>query len=241
MSRPFFRPLFLARQASANSPRDRSFGTTAPARTGRLSNAVCPDLKIFALGCAPLRRHMGARYCRRSSIRRCLTRCRRTCRPATLKKVPPRVVSGPTLLTGLIHCAKCGGAMTIRTGQGWPLSLLCLFDKGTAGADRLRWHDGANGEARRSGSQASGGMASPTRPAGGYPVCGAGPATGTGNPQTRLRGGPQQASHRNRPAAKATLLTQSRTTLPTSATLTSRIALRRSRQRAIRRRPMRSA
>src|SRR5690606_1030665 len=23
------------------------------------------------------------------------------------KKVPPRVVSGPTLLTGLIHCAKC--------------------------------------------------------------------------------------------------------------------------------------
>src|SRR3546814_10535492 len=34
------------------------------------------------------------------------------------KKVPPRVVSGPTLLTGLIHCAKCGGAMTIRTGKG---------------------------------------------------------------------------------------------------------------------------
>jgi len=27
-------------------------------------------------------------------------------------------VSGPTLLTGLIHCAKCGGAMTIRTGKG---------------------------------------------------------------------------------------------------------------------------
>lgn len=34
------------------------------------------------------------------------------------KKVPPRVVSGPTLLTGLIHCATCGGAMTIRTGKG---------------------------------------------------------------------------------------------------------------------------
>ena len=28
------------------------------------------------------------------------------------------VTSGPTLLTGLIHCAKCGGAMTIRTGKG---------------------------------------------------------------------------------------------------------------------------
>jgi site-specific DNA recombinase len=34
------------------------------------------------------------------------------------KVTPPRVVSGPTLLTGLIHCAKCGGAMTIRTGKG---------------------------------------------------------------------------------------------------------------------------
>jgi DNA invertase Pin-like site-specific DNA recombinase len=30
----------------------------------------------------------------------------------------PQVVGGPTLLTGLIHCAKCGGAMTIRTGKG---------------------------------------------------------------------------------------------------------------------------
>ena len=34
------------------------------------------------------------------------------------KVVPARMVSGPTLLTGLIHCAKCGGAMTIRTGKG---------------------------------------------------------------------------------------------------------------------------
>lgn len=34
------------------------------------------------------------------------------------KKVPPQVVGGPTMLTGLIHCAKCDGAMTIRTGKG---------------------------------------------------------------------------------------------------------------------------
>jgi len=34
------------------------------------------------------------------------------------KVIPARVVSGPTMLTGLIHCAKCGGAMTIRTGKG---------------------------------------------------------------------------------------------------------------------------
>ncbi|HKM55556.1 MAG TPA: recombinase family protein, partial [Isosphaeraceae bacterium] len=32
--------------------------------------------------------------------------------------VPPRVVSGPTLLTGICFCADCGGAMTLRTGKG---------------------------------------------------------------------------------------------------------------------------
>lgn len=31
---------------------------------------------------------------------------------------PSAFISGPTLLTGLIHCARCGGAMTIRTGKG---------------------------------------------------------------------------------------------------------------------------
>ncbi len=33
------------------------------------------------------------------------------------KVMPARVISGPTMLTGLIHCARCGGAMTIRTGK----------------------------------------------------------------------------------------------------------------------------
>ncbi|WP_353888818.1 recombinase family protein, partial [uncultured Paracoccus sp.] len=32
--------------------------------------------------------------------------------------VPARVTSGPTLLTGICFCAKCGGAMTLRTGRG---------------------------------------------------------------------------------------------------------------------------
>ena len=31
---------------------------------------------------------------------------------------PARVVSGPTLLTGICFCAGCGGAMTLRTGKG---------------------------------------------------------------------------------------------------------------------------
>ena len=31
---------------------------------------------------------------------------------------PARISSGPTLLTGICFCAKCGGAMTLRTGKG---------------------------------------------------------------------------------------------------------------------------
>jgi hypothetical protein len=31
--------------------------------------------------------------------------------------IAPRVVSGPTLLTGICFCAACGGAMTLRTGK----------------------------------------------------------------------------------------------------------------------------
>ncbi len=34
------------------------------------------------------------------------------------KVTPARVVSGPTLLTGICFCANCGGAMTLRTGKG---------------------------------------------------------------------------------------------------------------------------
>jgi site-specific DNA recombinase len=33
-------------------------------------------------------------------------------------RVPPRLVDGPTLLTGIAKCATCGGGMTIRTGKG---------------------------------------------------------------------------------------------------------------------------
>ena len=34
------------------------------------------------------------------------------------KVTPARVVSGPTLLTGICFCATCAGAMTLRTGKG---------------------------------------------------------------------------------------------------------------------------
>lgn len=33
-------------------------------------------------------------------------------------RIPPRLVNGPTLLTGIAKCSSCGGGMTIRTGKG---------------------------------------------------------------------------------------------------------------------------
>ena len=39
-------------------------------------------------------------------------------RPRNPKVTPARVVSVPTLLTGICFCADCGGAMTLRTGKG---------------------------------------------------------------------------------------------------------------------------
>ena len=33
------------------------------------------------------------------------------------KRTPPRIVNGPTLLTGMARCASCGSGMTIRTGK----------------------------------------------------------------------------------------------------------------------------
>ncbi len=34
------------------------------------------------------------------------------------QNTPPQVVNGPTLLSGLLKCATCGGSMVLRTGKG---------------------------------------------------------------------------------------------------------------------------
>jgi site-specific DNA recombinase len=67
------------------------------------------------------------------------------------KVTPTRVVSGPTLLTGICFCADCGGAMTLRTGKE-AVSLLHLLDQGAARRDRLQGPldpDGEAGQPRR--------------------------------------------------------------------------------------------
>ena len=40
-----------------------------------------------------------------------------TLRARNPKIMPPRVVTGPILLTGIATCASCGGGMTLRTGK----------------------------------------------------------------------------------------------------------------------------
>ena len=62
------------------------------------------------------------------------------------KVTPPRVTSGPTLLTGICFCDKCGGAMTLRTGKSG-LSLLYLFHQGPIGRDRPHGPDHPHGQA----------------------------------------------------------------------------------------------
>ena len=49
-------------------------------------------------------------------------------------KTPPRVVNGPTLLTGVAKCATCGGGMTLRTGKGGRYRYYSCNKRSTEGA-----------------------------------------------------------------------------------------------------------
>lgn len=57
----------------------------------------------------------------------------------------PRIVSGPTLLTGICFCAACGKAMTLRTGR--EDATVHMLDQGAAGRNRLPRSHRADGEA----------------------------------------------------------------------------------------------
>jgi site-specific DNA recombinase len=50
--------------------------------------------------------------------------------------VAPRIVSGPTLLTGICFCAACGGAMTLRTGKSGRYRYYTCCTKARQGAPR---------------------------------------------------------------------------------------------------------
>jgi len=60
------------------------------------------------------------------------------------KVLPARIVSGPTLLTGICFCADCGGAMTLRTGKSgryryYTCSIKARQARPAARAARSRW------------------------------------------------------------------------------------------------------
>ncbi|WP_368423620.1 recombinase family protein [Tistlia sp.] len=56
-------------------------------------------------------------------------------RPAV---TPPRIVNGPTLLTGIARCASCGAGMTIRTGKGGRYRYYACNRRMTEGACRCK-------------------------------------------------------------------------------------------------------
>jgi len=64
------------------------------------------------------------------------------------KVTPARVVSGPTLLTGICFCADCGRDDAPHR-QGRALSLLHLLHQGPAGRDRLQGPLNPDGKARQ--------------------------------------------------------------------------------------------
>jgi site-specific DNA recombinase len=81
------------------------------------------------------------------------------------KVTPARVVSGPTLLTGICFCADCGGAITLRTGKGGRYRYYTWLDQGPAGRDRLQGPLDPDGEAGRPGSRPYRGQAVAARAA----------------------------------------------------------------------------
>ena len=86
----------------------------------------------------------------------------RQLRARSPKVVPPRVTTGPILLTGLAVCATCGGGMTLRTGTskgGRGVSILHLLELCDQRQDRLQRAIDSDGEARRLVTDASHGAA----------------------------------------------------------------------------------
>jgi site-specific DNA recombinase len=70
------------------------------AKTGREK----PAIEVIAVGVPPI------------IERQTFNEVQRTLKARNPRTTPPRVTTGPVLLTGLAHCACCGSAMTMRTG-----------------------------------------------------------------------------------------------------------------------------
>ena len=113
------------------------------------------------------------------------------------KVTPARVVSGPTLLTGICFCADCGGRDDAPDRQGRALSLLHLLDQGPAGRDRLQGPLDPDGEAGQPRRRPYRGPAAPARAAGGSSGLRAGPPPGAHRAPARAYRRAEQARRRD--------------------------------------------
>jgi site-specific DNA recombinase len=64
------------------------------------------------------------------------------------KAMPPRVITGPILLTGIATCASCGGGMTLRTGKSGRYRYYACATCAQKGKSRPLHTDGKTGQAR---------------------------------------------------------------------------------------------
>lgn len=63
-------------------------------------------------------------------------RVQRTLEKRRPANTPPRIVNGPTLLTGIAKCCRCGGGMTLRTGKGGRYRYYACNNAATKGKSR---------------------------------------------------------------------------------------------------------
>lgn len=82
----------------------------------------------------------------------------------------PRIVSGPTLLTGICFCAACGRAMTLRTGKSGRYRYYTCSTKARQGETGCKGPHGPDGTARHAGCGAYRAAPSAARPSRGNPV-----------------------------------------------------------------------
>jgi len=121
------------------------------------------------------------------------------------KVTPARVVSGPTLLTGICFCADCGGAMTLRTEKGGRYRYYTCSIKARQGETGCKGRsipmeklDNLVAEAHRRSSASAGAARGDS---GIHPR----PPAGTRRASPRAHRRAEQTRSRNRPAAQAAL------------------------------------
>lgn len=118
-------------------------------KAGRLSSVADAPASMYSFPTLwPLRRHQSRTF-------RAVKAKRHQRSPAV---TPARIVNSPTLLTGLLRCAKCGAGMALATGKGGRYRYYKQVQP-PHWAEHRRVHDArcASGEGRPSRAHRAGG------------------------------------------------------------------------------------